>query len=55
MKLLTGKVVSGEGNFSYWIERLRDHYLKKTGLNLFPGTLNVQRESRLNNVSAAQR
>jgi CTP-dependent riboflavin kinase len=30
------------GNFSYWIEKLRDHYLRKTGLNLFPGTLNVQ-------------
>ena len=42
MAILRGKVVSGMGNFSYWIEKLRDHYLRKTGLNLFPDTLNVQ-------------
>ncbi len=42
--VLTGKVVSGVGNFAYWIERLSDHYLRKTGLRLFPGTLNVQLE-----------
>jgi riboflavin kinase, archaea type len=41
LTLLTGKVVSGMGNFSYWIEKLHDHYLRKTGMNLFPGTLNV--------------
>ncbi|PWT76164.1 MAG: DUF120 domain-containing protein [Proteobacteria bacterium] len=29
------------GNFSYWIDKLRDHYLRKTGMYLFPGTLNV--------------
>lgn len=40
--LLRGKVVSGMGNFSYWIEKLRDHYLRKTGMRLFPGTLNVE-------------
>ena len=39
---LRGKVVSGMGNFSYWIEKLEDHYYKKTGMHLFPGTLNVQ-------------
>jgi riboflavin kinase len=39
---LCGKVVSGMGNFSYWIEKLREHYLSKTGMELFPGTLNVQ-------------
>ena len=42
MALLSGKVVSGMGNFSYWIEKLNDHYLRKTGMNLFPGTLNIQ-------------
>ncbi len=42
MALLSGKVVSGMGNFSYWIEKLHDHYLRKTGMNLFPGTLNIQ-------------
>ena len=42
MAILTGRVVSGVGNFSYWIERLKDHYEQKTGLKLFPGTLNIQ-------------
>jgi riboflavin kinase, archaea type len=41
---LRGKVVSGMGNFSIWIERLRDHYQRKTGMVLFPGTLNLQLE-----------
>jgi riboflavin kinase, archaea type len=44
MKILRGKVTSGAGNFSYWIEKLSDHYLRKTGMNLFPGTLNLQLE-----------
>ena len=44
MAVLRGKVFSGMGNFSYWIEKLREHYLSKTGMNLFPGTLNVQLE-----------
>ena len=39
---LRGKVVSGMGNFSYWIEKLECHYHRKTGMHLFPGTLNVQ-------------
>nr|WP_109489103.1 DUF120 domain-containing protein [Occallatibacter savannae] len=30
------------GNFSIWIERLQDHYQRKTGMLLFPGTLNLQ-------------
>jgi len=30
------------GNFSYWIEKLDDHYFGKTGMRLFPGTLNIQ-------------
>lgn len=42
MRVLTGKVVSGVGNFSYWIERLKDHYHRKTGLRLYPGTLNIE-------------
>ncbi len=42
MRVLTGKVVTGVGNFSYWIDKLKDHYQRKTGLLLFPGTLNVQ-------------
>jgi riboflavin kinase len=44
MPILRGKVVSGMGNFSYWIEKLADHYQRKTGMRLFPGTLNVELE-----------
>ena len=39
--ILRGQVVSGIGNFSYWIEKLQDHYLRKTGMRFYPGTLNV--------------
>ncbi|HEY0003289.1 MAG TPA: DUF120 domain-containing protein [Pyrinomonadaceae bacterium] len=42
MKVLRGKVFSGVGNFSYWIEKLQDDYLAKTGMRFFPGTLNLQ-------------
>ncbi|MFC6233004.1 DUF120 domain-containing protein [Paenibacillus allorhizosphaerae] len=41
-KILKGKVVSGQGNFSYWIEKLHDYYKVKTGMDFFPGTLNIQ-------------
>lgn len=30
------------GNFSFWIEKLADHYERKTKMRLFPGTLNVE-------------
>jgi riboflavin kinase, archaea type len=40
--ILQGKVVSGIGNFSYWIEKLEPYYTRKTGMRLFPGTLNIQ-------------
>ena len=39
---LRGRVVSGMGNFSYWIEKLKDHYYRKTEMHLYPGTLNVE-------------
>ncbi len=42
MPVLRGRVVSGVGNFSYWIARLEEYYTRKTGMRLFPGTLNVQ-------------
>jgi riboflavin kinase, archaea type len=42
--LLRGRVVSGIGDFSYWIEKLQVHYFQKTGMRLFPGTLNVELE-----------
>jgi riboflavin kinase len=42
MRVLKGRVVTGVGNFSFWIEKLQDHYRHKTGMQLFPGTLNIQ-------------
>lgn len=42
MPTIRGRVVSGTGNFSYWIAKLSDHYRRKTGMLLFPGTLNLQ-------------
>jgi riboflavin kinase len=39
---LYGRVRSGMGNFSYWLTRLQPHYRAKTGMDLFPGTLNVE-------------
>ena len=42
MRVLKGKVVTGVGNFSFWIEKLEDHYRNKTGMQLFPGTLNIE-------------
>jgi riboflavin kinase len=42
MRVLKGKVVTGVGNFSFWLEKLQAHYRNKTGLQLFPGTLNIQ-------------
>jgi riboflavin kinase len=42
MRVLSGKVVTGVGNFSFWIEKLQEHYRRKTGMQLFPGTLNLE-------------
>jgi riboflavin kinase len=44
MPVLKGTVVSGMGNFSYWLEKLESHYTRKTGIRLFPGTLNLRLE-----------
>jgi riboflavin kinase, archaea type len=42
MKIVKGKVVSGVMSFSYWMKKLEIYYAEKTGMNLFPGTLNVE-------------
>lgn len=44
MNTLRGKVVSGRGDFSQWIEKLRELYARKTGMDLYPGTLNLELE-----------
>ena len=40
--LLRGRVESGVGDFGAWIAKLQAHYERKTGMNLYPGTLNVR-------------
>jgi riboflavin kinase len=42
MPRLRGRVVSGLANFGGWIERLSSFYEQKTGMRLYPGTLNVE-------------
>jgi len=42
MRRLEGKVVSGRGDSGQWIERLSSYYEQKTGMRLYPGTLNVE-------------
>ena len=42
MHVLHGKLVSGRGDFGLWIARLSDLYEQKTGMRLYPGTLNVE-------------
>jgi riboflavin kinase, archaea type len=42
MQFLSGIVVIGKGDFSQWITKLHDYYYQKTGLNFFPGTLNIK-------------
>jgi riboflavin kinase len=44
MSVLRGTVVSGMGNFSFWLEKLESFYTQKTGIRLFPGTLNLRLE-----------
>jgi len=42
MSCLRGRVVSGQADFGIWIERLKSYYEQKTGMHLYPGTLNVE-------------
>lgn len=42
MSSVRGRVVSGRANFGLWIQRLSDLCEKKTGMRLYPGTLNIE-------------
>jgi riboflavin kinase len=42
MLRLRGKVLSGRADFGQWIERLNHLYEQKTGMKLYPGTLNLE-------------
>lgn len=41
-QLLRGRVRSGRGDFGFWLKKLQEHYRSKTGMSLFPGTLNIE-------------
>ncbi len=41
MTVLRGIVRSGKRNFSFWLGKLEGYYTQKTGMKLYPGTLNV--------------
>jgi CTP-dependent riboflavin kinase len=45
MRRLRGRVVSGRADFGQWIARLSSFYEQKTGMRLYPGTLNVELQS----------
>jgi riboflavin kinase len=42
MGCVRGKVVSRRADFGLWIERLGNLYENKTGMRLYPGTLNIE-------------
>ena len=42
MPSVRGRIVSGASDFGIWIERLSDLYERKTGMRLYPGTLNIE-------------
>ena len=41
MVKLRGEIRTGKNDFSFWMEKLSSYYTQKTGINFFPGTLNV--------------
>ncbi|HUJ23934.1 MAG TPA: DUF120 domain-containing protein [Bryobacteraceae bacterium] len=45
MSRLRGQVVSGRSVFGIWLELLSSFYEEKTGMRLYPGTLNVELSS----------
>jgi riboflavin kinase, archaea type len=40
--VLRGFVRSGRGDFGFWLAKLEAYYRTKTGMTLFPGTLNLE-------------
>ncbi|KAA0546864.1 hypothetical protein FZW96_12770 [Bacillus sp. BGMRC 2118] len=47
MKVLKGKIISGIGEFAQWMESLESYYSYKTGIKLFPKTIQVYLEEPL--------
>ena len=46
--VLKGKVISGMGNASFWVKKIEEIFLKKEGIKLFHGTLNVKLQEEYN-------
>lgn len=44
MYKLKGRVKSGIGNASFWVDKINDIFKEKYGIKLFLGTLNVELE-----------
>lgn len=42
--ILRGKVKNGLHHLSYWMEKFENHFTEKTGIKLFPGSLNIELE-----------
>lgn len=40
--ILSGKVKKGLGDAFFWVKKIEDIFYKKTNMNLFYGTLNVE-------------
>src|ERR1044071_1118118 len=45
MSCVRGKVAGGRGDFGFWTEQLSSFYEEKTGMRLYPGTLNIELSS----------
>jgi CTP-dependent riboflavin kinase len=41
---LTGSIQSGKNDASYWLQRFHAPYRRKTGMSIFPGSLNLELE-----------
>lgn len=41
---LAGRIWSGKKDASYWLQRFHAPYYRKTGINIFPGSLNLELE-----------
>jgi CTP-dependent riboflavin kinase len=42
---LTGRIHSGKNDASYWLQRFHAPYCQKTGMDIFPGSLNLELEA----------
>lgn len=46
--VLKGKIIDGLGNASFWVKKIEEVFLKKEGIKLFHGTLNVKLQEEYN-------